>query len=126
MRVQPTSGRPAPAIVVRLELERRPVLFYDTPDRDDAARVADWVGADPACRALVADALALAGVADAKKQVVTTGVFAGRKLGDIVDQANGADWFRTRSRRPDPGWPPELRDAVRVLALELDAEEWAA
>jgi hypothetical protein len=33
----------APAIVIRLELERRPVVYLDTEGDDEAARLNDWL-----------------------------------------------------------------------------------
>jgi hypothetical protein len=49
----------APAIVIRLELERSPVVVVDCLREDERLRLIDWIEAHPRYRAIVAAARAL-------------------------------------------------------------------
>jgi hypothetical protein len=49
----------APAVVIRIELERRPVVYVEAGDDGEDARLRDWVTAHPRYAALVARARAL-------------------------------------------------------------------
>lgn len=49
-----------PAVVIRLDLERRPVVFTDTRDEGEQARLSDWINASPDRLRLVRLALELA------------------------------------------------------------------
>jgi hypothetical protein len=48
-----TDSRQAPAWILRLELEARPVIIVDTLDDGEADRLADWLRAKPEYAELV-------------------------------------------------------------------------
>jgi hypothetical protein len=48
-----------PAVVIRLEIERRPVVYLDTVSDGEETRLTDWLDAHPEQQALVDRALEL-------------------------------------------------------------------
>jgi len=50
----------APALVIRLELERRPQVREEAMSEGEATRLADWIKSHESLRQLVEDALLLA------------------------------------------------------------------
>jgi hypothetical protein len=50
----------APAVIIRLELEKAPAIYHDCAREGDYARLIDWLRAHPAQADLVARALELA------------------------------------------------------------------